>query len=187
MPVDRPAAERAIEAFLRAIGRDPAKDPELSGTPARVTAAYVDELCAGYDVDPAARLRECLVAGTTTIVALRDVAVTTMCPHHLMPASGFGTVAFAPRQRLVGLGELAALLDAFAHRLTLQEAIGEGVATTLLRELDAEWAACRLVMSHACVSARGERKHDAKAETVAFAGDAARRGEALAVLGGAGS
>jgi GTP cyclohydrolase I len=101
-----------------------------------------------------------------------------------MPASGFATVAFAPRARLVGLGALAELVDAFAHRLTLQEEIGEQVAATLARELDARWAACRLVMSHACLTARGERKHAATAETVAFSGDATLRAEALAVIRG---
>ena len=46
--VDRPAAEQAILEFLRALGRDPLREPELRGTPARVVAAYVDELCNGY-------------------------------------------------------------------------------------------------------------------------------------------
>ncbi len=182
MSVDRTAAERAIDAFLRAIGRDPDHEPELSGTAARVTAAYIDELCEGYGVDPAARLRECIVEGSTAIVALRDVAVTTMCPHHLMPASGHATVAFAPRERLCGLGALAELVDAFAHRLTLQEEIGEQVTSTLTRELGVHWAACRIVMSHACVSQRGERKHAATAETVSYRGDPASRAEALATV-----
>jgi GTP cyclohydrolase I len=114
---------------------------------------------------------------------LRDVAITTMCPHHLMPAFGKGTVAYAPHGKLVGLGFMAELLDAFAHRLILQEEIGERVAATLADELGARWVACRLVLSHTCVTARGERKHGATAETVAFLGDAAGRAEAIAVVG----
>ncbi len=187
MMVDRTAAEQAIAAFLRAIGRDPRAEPELAGTPARVAAAYVDELCAGYAVDPAALLRDAMVPGQTAIVALRASPVTTMCPHHLMPAAGVATVAFAPSGHLVGLGALAALVDAFAHRLILQEAIGEGVVGLLMQELRTEWAACRVVMSHACLSARGERKHGARAETIAFAGgDRRSRDEALAVVRGDG-
>jgi GTP cyclohydrolase I len=183
MTVDRAAAELAIGAFLRAIGRDPAVEPELLGTPARVVAAY-DELCDGYQVDPARVVRPHIVPGSTAIVALRDVTVTTMCPHHLMPASGTGTIAFAPRDKLVGLGVMAELLDVFAHRLTLQEEIGERVAATLARELSARWVACRLVLRHACVTARGAKKHGATAETVAFVGDEASRDEAIAVVQG---
>ncbi len=81
---------------------------------------------------------------------------------------------------------IAELLDAFAHRLTLQEQIGEEVVATLARELDARWVACRLVMTHACVSARGERKHGARVETVAFAGEEHFRSEALASVCGGG-
>jgi GTP cyclohydrolase I len=187
MSVDRLAAERAIEAFLRAIGRDPDLEPELRGTAARVTAAYVDELCEGYAKDPSSVVRPHLVphpgAGSTAVVALREVTVTTMCPHHLMPASGVGTIAYAPRDKLVGLGVMAELLDVLAHRLTLQEEIGERVAEVLAVELGARWVACRLVLHHACVSARGERKHGAVAETVAFVGDARDRSEALALVG----
>jgi GTP cyclohydrolase I len=184
MSIDRDGAARAIDAFLRAIGRDPTVEPELQGTGARVTAAFVDELCDGYGKDPRALVRANLVAGTTALVALRDVAVTTTCPHHLMPASGLATIAYAPRATLVGLGTLAAVLDTFAHRLILQEEIGERIVEALSSELDARWVACRLVLAHGCVTARGERKHGATAETVAFAGDASERSEALAVVRG---
>ncbi len=58
------------------------------------------------------------------------------------------------------------------------------MATTLARELDARWVACRLVLHHGCVSARAERKHAATADSFAFVGDAAMRSEALTVVMG---
>jgi GTP cyclohydrolase I len=75
------------------------------------------------------------------------------------------------------------VVDAFAHRLTLQEDIGEHVAKSLLLYLSARWAACRVVLEHSCVSARGARRHRTRAETVAFVGDASLRTLALAILG----
>ncbi len=180
---DRGAAAAAIDAFLRALGRDPEMEPELKDTGDRVAAAYLDELCDGYDVDVAALVRDGALAGTAERVALHDIALTTMCPHHLMPASGTASVAFAPRGRIVGLGSIVKLVDAFAHRLTLQESIGENVVLALGLHLEVRWAACRIVMSHTCVTARGERRHGARAETVAFAGDDAGKPTALASLG----
>src|SRR5262245_53136179 len=47
-PLDRRAAAAAIDAFLRAIGRD---EPDVVGTGARVADMFLDELCAGYSVD----------------------------------------------------------------------------------------------------------------------------------------
>jgi GTP cyclohydrolase I len=179
---DRRAAADAIDAFLRALGRDPGSEPDLVGTGERVAAAYLDELCDGYDVDVAALVRDGAIVGRTERVVLHDIAVATMCPHHLMPASGMASVAFAPRDR-VGLGSIVKLVDAFAHRLVLQESIGQNVVLALALHLDVKWAACRLVMSHTCVTARGERRHAARAETLAFAGDEAGRSSALASLG----
>jgi GTP cyclohydrolase I len=184
MSVDREAAARAVEAFLRAIGRDPDHEAELVGTGARVAAAYLDELCDGYAKDAATLLRSNLVGGTTSIVVLRDFAVATMCPHHLMSASGAATVAFAPNGKLVGVGALAELVDVFAHRLTLQETIGERVVGALAAELDVRWAACRIALTHGCLVARGERKHGAVVETVAFTGDVTKESLALEVVRG---
>jgi GTP cyclohydrolase I len=183
---DRRAAAVAIESFLRAIGRDPVREPELVGTGERVASAYLDELCDGYDVDVEALLRTETIVGTTEAVALHDITVTTVCPHHLLPASGSASVAFAPRPGkeglLVGLGTLVKLVDAYAHRLTLQEEIGQSVTLALATHLSARWAACRIVLEHACVSARGVRRHGTRAETVAFKGDAADRPAALLLL-----
>jgi GTP cyclohydrolase I len=187
MLVDRSAAAQAIEDFLRALGLDPEGEPQLRGTGARVAAAYADDLCHGYTVDVPSLVRGQAIAfprGAPEVVALRDVPVTTMCPHHLMPATGTATVAFAPNEKIVGLEALIGVLDAFAHRLTLQEEVGERVVDTLMQTLEPCWAACRLVLSHTCLTARGERRHGARLETIALRGqtDAERRA-ALKALG----
>ncbi|MFO0675065.1 MAG: GTP cyclohydrolase I [Polyangiaceae bacterium] len=183
---DRKAAAAAIDAFLLALGRDPGEEPDLLGTGERVARAYADELCAGYDVDVAKLLADESVPGHTDLVVLRDTPVSTTCPHHLLPATGVATVAFAPAGRIVGLGTMASLVQAFARRLTLQERVGEEVASALVRELGATWAACRLVLRHGCLEARGERSHGSRVETFAFAGtiDDATKRTAMLVLGG---
>src|SRR3954471_9085342 len=102
MAIDRTAAATAIDAFLRAIGRDPEREPDLVGTGARVADAYVDELCAGYQVDTRALLAAGSIPGAAEgFVVVRDIPITTMCPHHLLPASGTATIAMHARERLV--------------------------------------------------------------------------------------
>jgi GTP cyclohydrolase I len=168
--MNREAAAAAIEAFLRALGRDPDREPELVGTAHRVAATYADELLAGYGVDVDEVLSQSVFAGRSELVIVRDVPVVTTCPHHLMLSTGVATVAFAPDEHLVGLGTIARVVDAFARRLMLQEQIGERVAAALQKHLAPHWAACRLVLSHACMTARGERAHGARAETLALDG-----------------
>ena len=179
--MDRIAAARAIDEFLLAIGRNPNEERELRGTGARVADAFIDELCAGYAVDVDALLRGNVLAGTAGgVVELRDVSVTTTCPHHLMAGVGKATIGFSPRDKILGVGALARLLDAFARRLTLQETIGEGVASAIEKNLEPRWVACRIEMSHACMTARGERAHGARLATFAMRGvDEAARREAI--------
>ncbi len=181
MTKDRAAAAAAIDAFLRAIGRDPSREPELRGTGARVTAAFLDELCHGYDKDPAAIVAANRIAtASTDLVVLRGTPVTTMCPHHLLPATGIATIAFQPRGAIVGLGALVELVDACARRLVLQEEIGAHVADVLQATLDPAWSGCRLVLEHGCVVHRAERRHGARMETMALRGDPSAEARATA-------
>lgn len=190
--VDRRAAARAIADFLRAIGREPEGD--LEGTPERVADAWADDLLEGESIDPAAILREgglpCPPGGTQ-IVAVHDLVVATMCPHHLLPAYGAASVAFMPEGRLVGIGTLSHVLDVLARRLTLQETIGTRFVDLLTQELGARGAFCRLRLTHTCLVARGERKTGSVVETLAlggsFAEPTADRDVALAMLAQRGS
>jgi GTP cyclohydrolase IA len=186
MPVDQREAARAVHAFLRALGRDPDTDDELRGTPDRVAEAWAQELVDGYEVDVAALLaaESSIVTGARSLVSVRGLAVATICPHHLLPARGTGTVLYLPGDRVTGLGTLARLVDAFAHRLTLQETIASSVATALVEHLGARGAGCKLTMSHNCLTSRGERQAGALVETLALAGsfEGADRDLALAAL-----
>jgi GTP cyclohydrolase IA len=178
--MDRPAAAKAIEAFLRALGRD---EPELAGTGDRVAQAWAEELLAGYAVDVDALLSQNVLPGTSDLVVVRDLPVATVCPHHLMPSIGEATVAFAPDRHLVGLGAVARLVDAFARRLALQEQIGRNVVAALGKHVSPRWSACRIVLRHACMIARGERSHGARVETVAIEGAGVDRALVHDVLG----
>jgi len=168
--MDEEAAARAIDAFLRALGRDPHREPDLVGTGERVARAYVQDLLEGYGVDVDALLSSNVFAGRTELVIVRDVPVVTTCPHHLMQSTGIATVAFAPEEHLVGVGTVARVVDAFARRLALQEQIGERVVAALQKHLSPRWAGCRLALAHSCMIARGERTHGARVETIALSG-----------------
>jgi GTP cyclohydrolase I len=168
--VDQDAAALAIEAFLRALGHDPQRVPELAGTGARVAQAYAEELLEGYRIDVDALLSSNVFAGRTQVVVVQSVPVVTTCPHHLMQSTGEATVAFAPEEHLVGVGTVVRVVDAFARRLALQEQIGERVVSALQKHLAPQWAACRLVLRHSCMIARGERAHGTRVETIALAG-----------------
>lgn len=192
MSADRERAARAIADFLDALGFPPTSDPELTGTPERVASAFIDELLEGYAVDVPALLRaesSMSTAPSTGFVTVRDIAITTVCPHHLLPARGVAAVVYEPGERIAGIGTIARVVLAFARRLTLQEAIGNDVVDALVTELGAKGAACQLTLVHECLASRGERQSGATIETLAFAGafdasDGARELAALALRKG---
>ena len=169
--IDRERAAAAIEEFLSALGLSSERDPELAQTAQLVTAAYADELLIGYAMDPAAILRETLRSNSPALVAVRDIQTSILCPHHLMPASGVVHVAYAPGDRVVGLGALARLATCFARRLILQETLVQSIADALVTHLGARGAGCVADLSPTCLSARGERCHTARALSSATAGD----------------
>lgn len=166
---DLPRAARAIDEFLDAMGVG--DDPAVAGTGARVAEAWDADLLGGADIDVAQLLAD--EAWTTTkpgaLVVLRDVYVTTTCPHHLMPALGDATIAYLPGRKVAGLGTLVRVLHAFARRLTLQEEIGQRLVDALHEHLHARGAVCRLRLTHSCLAARGERER-AIVETLATSG-----------------
>jgi len=169
--VDRKAAARAIEDFLRALGHE--IEGDLAGTGERVADAWADDLLEGESIDAAAVLREgAIEAGPHErgLVVIRGLSVTTMCPHHLLPGHGTGLIAYLPGDRVAGIGTLGHILDALARRLTLQERIGGQVVELLVSELGARGALCKLSLTHSCLVARGMRKAGALVETIAVAG-----------------
>jgi GTP cyclohydrolase IA len=172
--IDRGRAERAVREFLVALGRDPDRDPDLAGTPARVVEAYADELLGGYGVDVAALLGQGEAVGEgklSGLIALKGVSVSTVCPHHLLLSHGSASVVYRPGTRLFGLGTLAALVGAYARRLSLQESIGENVVQALMQQGGARAAYCEVRLVHGCLVARGAREAATELVTTARRGD----------------
>ncbi len=187
--MDEQAAARAIEDFLRALGKKPTGD--LARTGELVAQAWARELLEGEGQDPLAILRDEAIACSTSsagLVVLRDLNVTMMCPHHLLPAHGRGDLAYLPGERLAGLGALARALRATTRRLTLQEQATEQMADAIVEALGARGAFCRLRLTHTCMLARGAEQAAAVVETVALRGSFSVEGPArqlaLAALGG---
>ncbi|MBM4374057.1 MAG: GTP cyclohydrolase I [Deltaproteobacteria bacterium] len=186
-PPDRAAAARAIEQFLRALGHEPTG--ELADTARLVTEAWCDELLAGYDDDPLARLAEATIMTTSDDpVLVRGIDVGMMCPHHLLPSHGRADVLYLPRGKVAGFGALARVVSAHTRRLVLQEDAGRAIARTLVDGLEARGALVRLELVHTCFSLRGAAQPSATIETLALAGTCSGAGAdrdlALSMLAG---
>lgn len=180
-------AEAAVRTLLRWAGDDPDREG-LVGTPERVVRAW-QEFCAGYEEDPRALLERTFeeAAGYDEMVLLRDIRLESHCEHHLVPILGKAHIAYWPDRRVVGISKLARVLDAFARRLQIQEALTAQVADCIQEALQPKGVAVLVEAQHFCMTTRGVRKPEVAMVTTRLTGcfrdDAARRSEFFRLIG----
>ncbi len=176
-----------IGRFLASAGLDTG-DENLKETPRRVAEAFAEEFLNGYGLDPAEVLGEQFPVSKRSdreLVVVTNLHFRSMCPHHLLPYSGKAHIAYVPGKSVVGFGRIGALLDAFAHRLVLQEELARNVATALSTHLKSQGAACIIEAEQTCLRLRGGEQHQAITHTEAYEGvlkDAGLRAELWARL-----
>ncbi|MBL8949250.1 MAG: GTP cyclohydrolase I FolE [Myxococcaceae bacterium] len=187
---DRARMERAVADFLDAMGLD-RNDPNLKATPERVAEAWLEEFIDGYAKKPDEQLGERFPAGKTSkrqLVVVTQLRFHSMCPHHLLPYTGTAHLAYLPGREVVGFGRLNAILETFAHRLTLQEEIARNVARALAQSLKSPATACILQAEQTCLRLRGGHQRDAVTHAEAYEGllkrDAGLRSELWARIAG---
>ncbi len=144
--------------------------PDFVGTPARVASLWSRYFLAGHAMDPADILGETVGGeGETSLVVVRNLPFSGMCPHHLMPFVGSATVAYLPGEQLVGFGRLSDLVRCMTARLTLQERACNNIVDAIMTHLDARGAGCMLVGEHMCLRVP-DHQHHAEVVSAAFRG-----------------
>lgn len=186
--VDKPRIERAVREILLAIGEDPDRDG-LTRTPERVARWYA-EAFAGLDQKPEDVLSVVFDAEHDEMVIVRDLEVTSMCEHHLVPFHGVAHIGYIPNTsgRVTGLSKLARVIDVYARRPQVQERMTSQIADALMNVLDPRGVIVVVECEHLCMSLRGVHKPGAMTVTSAVRGLFRRsdktRGEALAFIHG---
>lgn len=145
----------AVRTLIRWAGDDPDREGLLD-TPRRVARAW-REYARGYAEDPATHLRRTFeeVGGYDEIVLLKDIPFQSHCEHHMAPIIGKASIAYLPRDQVVGISKLARVLHGFARRLQVQERLTAQVADTIWQHLQPKAVAVVIEASHACMTARG--------------------------------
>jgi len=151
------AVARAVADLLRALGLDPARDPELAETPRRVADLYA-EILSGLDPDGEPDLATFPSEGEGGLVIVRDLPFHTLCVHHFVPFFGRAHVAYLPGERIVGISGPARLVDYYARRPQLQERMTEQVAAHLGSLVAPRGVAVMLEARHLCMEMRGIRR-----------------------------
>ena len=147
----------AIRTLIRWAGDDPTREG-LIDTPKRVARAW-KEYCQGYGEDPAGHLVRQFeeVGGYHELVLLKDIPFQSHCEHHMAPIVGKASIAYLPRDKVVGISKLARVLNSYARRLQIQERLTSEVAQCIWDILKPHGVAVVIEAHHGCMTGRGVR------------------------------
>src|SRR6266550_8290150 len=185
--VDLQKIARGVRLILEGIGEDSAR-AGLRDTPRR-TAEMFAELTAGMREDATQHVQPLPGDKHDEMVIVRDIAIASICEHHLAPFVGKCHIAYIPKDgRIVGLSKLARLAETFARRLQLQERLTSEIADTLFEALKPVGVMVVIEAEHTCMTLRGVKKAGAVTVTSAVLGgfrtDPRTRAEAMALIKG---
>lgn len=166
---------------LETIGFDLTND-SVEGTPRRMAKMWVNEVMWGLDYDQFPRImtfkNEFNAAG---VVIEKGVKSMSLCSHHLVTIDGVATVAYIPKDKVIGLSKINRVVEFFSRRPQEAERLTLQIYHALEYILGTDDIAVHLEGVHYCVKSRGVEDTGSSTTTVKLGGsfktDAALRAE----------
>ncbi len=147
--------ESHFKGIMETLGLD-LTDDSLMDTPKRVAKMYVNEIFWGLDYEA---FPKCTTVDNkmhyNEMVVERNVNVQSNCEHHFVVIDGLATVAYVPKQKVLGLSKINRIVEYFSKRPQIQERLTEQIFHTLQFILETEDVAVMIDAQHYCVKSRG--------------------------------
>ena len=185
--VDRAKIEQAVRLILEGVGDDPDREG-VKDTPRRVAQMY-EEILAGIGVDPEPLVTVVPGADFDELIMVKDIPLTSLCEHHMLPFNGQAHVAYIPAKdgRITGLSKIARVVDTLAKRLQVQERLTTQIADAIDEALEPRGVFVVIEAEHLCMTMRGVKKPGSLTVTSAvrglFRSDERTRQEAISLIG----
>jgi GTP cyclohydrolase I len=151
--------EENFESIMRTLGLD-LMDDSLKETPRRLAKMYLNEIFWGMDHNNFPKctsirnsLKQVDVHGS--FVLEKGIRVSSTCEHHFVPIDGKATVAYIPRDKILGLSKLNRIVEYFSKRPQVQERLTEQIRAALSFVAETNDVAVFIDATHFCVKTRG--------------------------------
>ena len=177
--IDIEKISSCIREILFALGDDPDREG-LRDTPKRVAKMY-EEVFAGMTLsnDEIAQLfgttfdeEDMIEQSSNRCVIVRDIPIFSYCEHHLALMYNMKvSVAYLPKEKMIGLSKIARIADMVGRRLQLQERIGEEIAEIVEKITESDAIIVMIHGEHSCMTSRGIKKPGTLTTTVTYRGE----------------
>ncbi|MYJ52099.1 MAG: GTP cyclohydrolase I FolE [Gammaproteobacteria bacterium] len=151
-------------SLIELIGETPGRDG-LKGTPSRAAKA-LEHLTSGYrqTLDEVVN-GAILESDNDQMVLIKDIALYSLCEHHMLPFVGKCHIAYLPSGQVIGLSKMARITDMYARRLQIQENLTEQIARAIEQVTNARGVGVIIEARHFCMMMRGVEKQNSIMKT----------------------
>lgn len=146
-------------------------DDSLCETPHRIAKMYVNEIFAGLDYANFPKIAQIEnKMGVDEMVKISDISVVSTCEHHFITIDGLASVAYIPKNNIIGLSKINRIVRFFAQRPQVQERLTKQVMVALQTLLGTNDVAVSINATHYCVKSRGVMDTQSQTQTTALGG-----------------
>lgn len=147
--------EQHFTKIMETLGLD-LTDDSLIETPLRVAKMYCGEIFWGLDPEA---FPKCTAVENKMkydeMVVEKGVNVQSNCEHHFVIIDGLATVAYLPKEKVLGLSKINRVVEYFSKRPQIQERLTSQIYHALSYILETEDVAVVIDAQHYCVKSRG--------------------------------
>jgi len=156
--------------IMNTLGLD-LRDDSLNDTPNRVAKMFVNEIFWGLDTD---NFPKCTTVqnkmGYESLVIEKGITTMSSCEHHFVTIDGKTSIAYIPKDKVLGLSKLNRIVEYFAKRPQIQERLTEQIFYALEYILETSDIAVLVDGQHYCVKSRGVEDTDSSTITSKLGG-----------------
>ncbi|KAJ6116192.1 GTP cyclohydrolase I [Penicillium sp. IBT 18751x] len=147
----------AVRTILECVGEDLEREG-LRETPKRYAQAML-YFTKGYEQNVWDLIKGAIFTEDhDELVIVKDIDVSSLCEHHMVPFIGKIHIGYIPDHRDSGLSKKARLAEMFSRRLQVQERLTKQVALAIPEVLKPRGVGVVMESSHLCMVMRGVKK-----------------------------
>lgn len=132
------------------------KNESLKDTPCRIAKMYMNEIFSGLNYTNFPKIT--FIKNTMKInemIIIRNIVLISTCEHHFITINGKATIAYIPKDKIIGLSKINRIVQFYSKRPQIQERLTNQILVVLQVLLETNNVAIIINMEHFCVKARG--------------------------------